>query len=329
MSATREIKERIDSVNNTLKITNAMYMISSTKMNIARKALANTEPYFYALQDMFGRVLRHLPDGYSHPYLDAREVTSKSDLRRAIICVTADKGLAGAYNHNVLKLTEEKLRPANNDMLYVVGEVGRQYFANHNVNVDGAFHYTAQKPTLSRARSIAYQMLDLFERKEVDEVYIIYTRMKNSMETETEIRQLLPLIRLNEEFFKQNMTKLSGVYQETFDMEPGPDLLLNNIIPDFINGYIYSALVESYCAEHSSRMQAMDAANKNGSELVQELSIQYNRERQAQITQEITEVCAGAKARALQQKKHKKKDMPKFENQQGEDLDTFQAGALH
>ena len=112
-------------------------------------------------------------------------------------------------------------------------------------------------------------------------------------------------------------------------MEPGPDLLLNNIIPDYINGYIYSALVESYCAEHSSRMQAMDAANKNGSELVQELSIQYNRERQAQITQEITEVCAGAKARALQQKKHKKKNMPKFENQQGEDLDTFQAGALH
>ena len=144
MSATREIKERIDSVNNTLKITNAMYMISSTKMNNARKALANTEPYFYALQDMFGRVLRHLPDGYSHPYLDEREVASKSDLRRAIICVTADKGLAGAYNHNVLKLTEEKLRPAKNDMLYVVGEVGRQYFANHNVNVDGAFHYTAQ-----------------------------------------------------------------------------------------------------------------------------------------------------------------------------------------
>ncbi len=298
MASTREIKERIDSIQNTMKITNAMYMISSTKLNNARKALANTEPYFYALQAMFTRVLRHLPEDFSHPYLDKREPESgdEAELRRAIICVTADKGLAGAYNHNVLKMTEERLRPDSNDMLFVVGQVGRQYFYRHNVNVDGEFTYTAQKPSLGRARHIAQTMLDLFQENKIDEVYMIYTQMKNSMEAETQMMQLLPLIRLNEELFTHEIYQMSGGFREEFDLEPNATELLNNIIPDYLVGYIYSALVESYCAEHSDRMQAMDAANKNGSELLSSLSISYNRQRQSQITQEITEIAAGARA---------------------------------
>ncbi len=300
MSSTREIKERIDSIRSTMKITNAMYMISSTKMNNAKAALASTEPYFYALQSMFARVMRHLPPDYHHWYLDKREAKTEADLRRAIICVTADKGLAGAYNHNVLKLTEDRLRPDSNDLLFVVGEVGCAYFERRGVKIDESYHYTAQKPTLPRARAISAQMLDLFQRDEVDEVYILYTRMKNSMECEADVVQLLPLIRLDNNLF----TNIGhGAMQEEFLMEPSPDVLLDNIVPDFVSGYIYSALVESYCAEHSSRMQAMDAANKSGQKLVQELSIRYNRERQAAITQEITEIAAGARARAQQQKR--------------------------
>jgi F-type H+-transporting ATPase subunit gamma len=301
MASTREIRDRINSIKSTMKITNAMYMISSTKMNNARKALASTEPYFFALQAMFTRVVRHLPEGFHHPYLDKRETDDPYGLRRAVICVTADKGLAGAYNHNVLKKAEEGIRPDANDKLFVVGEVGRQYFMNHNVNVDGEFNYTAQKPTQRRARQIASTMLDLFGNNEIDEVYIVYTEMKNSMESETVVRQLLPLIRLHGDAFSQQIYQLSGGVRETFNLEPNPTELLNNIVPPWITGYIYSALVESYCAEHSARMQAMDAANKNGNELLSALSIQYNRERQARITQEITEVAAGAKARMLQQ----------------------------
>lgn len=308
MAQIREIRDRIASIQNTLKITNAMYMISSTKLNNARRSLAATEPYFYALQDMFARVMRHLPEGFSHPYLDERKTDDPSDLKRAIICVTADKGLAGAYNHNIIKLTESMLRPGKNDKLYTVGEVGRQYFRQHGVNVDGEFLYTAQNPTLGRARKIAYEMLYLFEERKVDEVYIIYTRMKNSMETEADVIQLLPLIRLNEKPFNQDLASINGMgMQENFELSPDAGELLNNIIPDYINGYIYSALVESYCSEHSARMQAMDSANKNGQELVAGLSTKYNRERQAQITQEITEVAAGARARKRQLEAHKRR----------------------
>ncbi|MDD5849603.1 MAG: ATP synthase F1 subunit gamma [Firmicutes bacterium] len=297
MSSTREIKERIGSIQNTLKITNAMYLISSTKMNNAKASLAATEPYFLALESMFARVLRHLPPEFHHPFLDSRQEVNTTNARRAVICVTADKGLAGAYNHNVLKLTMDQFRPDTNDRLYVIGEVGRAWFAHRGVNVDEQFHYTAQKPTLDKSRQIAAIMLDLFTTGKIDEVYIIYTRMKNSMETQTEIVQLLPLVRLNSKIFAQ---PVGAARQEEFAMYPDPETLLDNIVPDFLSGYIYSALVESYCSEHSSRMQAMDSANKAGQKLLSQLQIAYNRERQAAITQEITEVAAGARARKEQ-----------------------------
>ncbi len=296
MSEAREIRERIDSINNTLKITNAMYMISSTKMNAAKAALARTEPYFDRLRAMFARVSRHLPEDFTHPYLDERKDTQEEDARRAVICVTSDKGLAGAYNHNVLKLAEETIRREKGDKLFVIGEFGYQYMEHHGIHIDEAFHYTAQKPTLSRARQIATRMLSLFESDEVDEVYIVYTYMINSMETEARVEQLLPLHHLAGE----QMVQVGSVMQEEFELYPSAKVLLDNIVPDYVGGYIYSALVESYCAEHSARMQAMDSANKSGSALVSQLSIHYNRVRQAQITQEITEVAAGAKARKQQ-----------------------------
>ena len=120
MSAIREIRDRIASIQNTMKITNAMYMISSTKMNAAKSALNATEPYFFALESMFARVLRHLPPDFEHAFLDRRESIPEQEVRRAILCVTADKGLAGAYNHNVLKMTEEMLRPDGKDLLLII-----------------------------------------------------------------------------------------------------------------------------------------------------------------------------------------------------------------
>lgn len=346
MSSTREIRERINSIQSTMKITNAMYMISSTKLNSARESLRKTEPYFIALQAMFDRVKRHMPADYEHPYLDTRTHVPGEDLRRAVICVTADKGLAGSYNSNVIKMTMNEVRPDSNDMLYTIGEVGRHYFESHGVNIDGSFRYTAQKPTLGRARKIGITMLDLFTRHEVDQVFLIYTRVRNAMEYEPQMIQLLPLVHLpgmREQLaaagvlggaddetaglppdgkeqagpgaaadaaapagsgsaqtpVSQNMiADLGGVFTENFRMEPDPGALLDNIVPDFVTGFIYCALVESYTAEHNARMMAMDAANRNGEKLLAELKLAYNRERQAAITQEITEVAAGARAQA-------------------------------
>ena len=300
MPTTRELRDRIGSIDNTLKITNAMYLISSTKMRKAKAELAQTEPYFYTLQAMIARVMRHLPEEYTHPFLDLREGIAEGESKVAIICVTADKGLAGAYNHNVIKETEELLRQYKNSRLFIVGEMGRSYFHTRQIPIDEAFHYTAQNPTLHRARVITRKMLELFQNREIDELHIVYTRMKSSLEMESMEEQLLPLDKLHPVFVKVPIT----ANYEAFNIFPSPDALMENIIPDYLNGYIYSALVESFCAEQNARMTSMDAANRNGNELKQKLRIQYNRVRQAQITQEITEIAAGAKAqRAAKAKK--------------------------
>ena len=300
MPTTRELRDRIGSIDNTLKITNAMYLISSTKMRKAKAELAQTEPYFYTLQSMIARVMRHLPEDYTHPFLDLREGCVEGESKAAIICVTADKGLAGAYNHNVIKETEELLRQYKNSRLFIVGEMGRSYFHSRQIPIDEAFHYTAQNPTLHRARVITRKMLELFQNREIDELHIVYTRMKSSLEMESMEDQLLPLDKLHPVFVKVPIT----ANYEAFNIFPSPDALMENIIPDYLNGYIYSALVESFCAEQNARMTSMDAANRNGNELKQKLRIQYNRVRQAQITQEITEIAAGAKAqRAAKAKK--------------------------
>ena len=300
MPTTRELRDRIGSIDNTLKITNAMYLISSTKMRKAKAELAQTEPYFYTLQSMIARVMRHLPEEYTHPFLDLREGIAEGESKVAIICVTADKGLAGAYNHNVIKETEELLKQYKNSRLFIVGEMGRSYFHTRQIPIDEAFHYTAQNPTLHRARVITRKMLELFQNREIDELHIVYTRMKSSLEMESMEEQLLPLDKLHPVFVKVPIT----ANYEAFNIFPSPDALMENIIPDYLNGYIYSALVESFCAEQNARMTSMDAANRNGNELKQKLRIQYNRVRQAQITQEITEIAAGAKAqRAAKAKK--------------------------
>ena len=301
MPTTRELRDRIGSIDNTLKITNAMYLISSTKMRKAKAELAQTEPYFYTLQSMIARVMRHLPEDYTHPYLDLREGIAEGESKVAIICVTADKGLAGAYNHNVIKETEELLKQYKNSRLFIVGEMGRSYFHTRQIPIDEAFHYTAQNPTLHRARVITRKMLELFQNREIDELHIAYTRMKSSLEMESMEEQLLPLDKLHPVFVKVPIT----ANYEAFNIFPSPDALMENIIPDYLNGYIYSALVESFCAEQNARMTSMDAANRNGNELKQKLRIQYNRVRQAQITQEITEIAAGAKAQSAAKAKKK------------------------
>jgi len=269
-------------------------------MRKAKAELAQTEPYFYTLQSMIARVMRHLPEDYTHPFLDSREGTAEGEGKVAIICVTADKGLAGAYNHNVIKETEELLKQYKNTRLFVVGEMGRSYFHTRRIPIDETFRYTAQNPTLHRARVITRRMLELFQNREIDELHIAYTRMKSSLEMESLEEQLLPLDKLHPVFVKVPIT----ANYEAFRIFPNPDALMENIIPDYLNGYIYSALVESFCAEQHARMTAMDSANRNGNELKQKLRIQYNRVRQAQITQEITEIAAGAKAqRAAKAKK--------------------------
>ena len=295
MAGLREIQNRIKSIQDTRKITNAMYMISSTKMRKAKQDLENTEPYFYTLQSMMARLLRHLPD-VSHIYFedeaseDAKmENTDKKKI--GLLVVTGDKGLAGAYNHNVLKLAQEYLDDQENEIeLFVVGELGRQYFMGQHIPIQENFQYTAQNPTFSRARWIAEILLGKFLSGELDEIDVIFTRMENSMTSNAEVRRMLPLQR-------PPMPKIPiDVQQEEFRTVPDDKSVADSIVPNYITGFIYCARVESFCSEQNARMQAMESATNNADELLHDLGIMYNRARQAAITQEITEVCSGARA---------------------------------
>lgn len=287
MAGLREIQSRIKSIQDTRKITNAMYMISSTKMKKAKQELEATEPYFYTLQATVDRIMRHLPE-MEHIYFEKPEVKRT---KIGLLVVTGDKGLAGAYNHNVLKLAQQFLDDADNEVqLFVVGELGRQYFAGRHIPLQENFQFTAQNPTFSRARWISETMLEKYRLGELDELHVIYTRMENSITSVTEDKRLLPLKRPSMENIPMD------VYQEEFFLIPSAEEAVDTIIPNYITGFIYGALVESFCSEQNARMMAMEAATGNADELLHDLKIMYNRARQAAITQEITEVCSGAKA---------------------------------
>lgn len=286
-----EIQSRINSVKDTMKITNAMYMISSSKMTQAKKKLMDTEPYFYALQGEISRILRHLPE-LEHSFFDAREKIPAGERKIGSIVVTADKGLAGAYNHNVVKLEEEILSRPGVHKLFVVGELGRHYFAKRGVEIDTNFQYTVQKPTMHRARDIAGTLLEQFRAGDLDEIYIVYTRMENSVQSEAEVMKLLPLERSSFNEMKMPL----NVYREEIDLYPSAEAVMDSIVPNYVTGMIYGCLVQAYASEHNARMMAMKSATDSAQSLIHDLSILYNRARQAAITQEITEVCAGARA---------------------------------
>ncbi|MCR5656484.1 MAG: ATP synthase F1 subunit gamma [Butyrivibrio sp.] len=296
MANIKEIRDRIGSVRDTMKITNAMYMISSNKMRKARKQLTETEPYFYALQSMIARVARHLPEGTEDVFLETRDDIPFKSRAKGYLVLTADKGLAGSFNHNVLKAAEDHIRENNNlknYKLYVVGEHGRHYFTRQGFPIEENFRYTAQNPNLDRSRDISSVIIDDFRNHVIDEAYVVYTTMKNSITCEVQLKRILPL-----DIIQESRSKYLPIdtYNEEFIFDPSPEAILDNIVPNFINGFIYGALVETFCSEQNSRMMAMDNANKNATEMIGQLTKQYNRQRQAAITQEITEVASGARA---------------------------------
>lgn len=290
MAGTKEIKTHIESVRETRKITNAMYLIASTKLRRARAELDNTRPYFNALQREIKRIFRKVSDVES-PYF--YPVGDDSPLKGTYGClvITADKGLAGAYNQNAIKQAMKLLEEHPDTKLFVVGEYGRRFFASHNIPIEHSFLYTAQNPTMARAREISALLLDRFDRGELKEIYVIYTDMANSISYEARTARVMPFHR---SFFLTAPGERE--VREPFEFLPNVAAVLDSMMPSYVSGFIYSALIDSFCCEQSARMTAMDSANQNAEKLLGELSLEFNRVRQSAITQEITEISAGARA---------------------------------
>lgn len=289
MANSREILGRIGSIKDTMKITNAMYMISSAKLKKAKKNLENIEPHFLAVQDAIDNVLFQSPD-IEHVFF-GRGFQANQPRKAGYIVITADKGLAGAYNHNVIKTAMEELDKGGEPLLFVVGNVAYNYFSKKGIPVDTQVRLTVQNPTVRRARSITGAVIEKFRSGAIDEVSIVFTKMINAMESRTFVQKLLPLEK--EASFERNKTR-EGDGAITYI--PSHETVLDSVVPNIITGYVYGALVEAYSSEQNARMIAMESATKNAQDMLKELSIAYNRARQAAITQEITEVISGAKA---------------------------------
>ena len=289
MPSSKLLKDRIESIQDTMKITNAMYLISSSKLRKARQNYQNVLPYFTRMRDTISRVVPHLPDEPVHPFFHERE---KENPIRAYVVLTADKGMAGAYNQNLLKFLKEQCGSDPNARFYVIGQTGYRALLHKDPRLVEEFHYGATAPTLQRARDITVDAIDDFKSGKLDEIYLIYTKIQNALTSEPVMERLLPLDR---EHLKPAPKGLGDPRGEV-EMFPDAKTVFEQTAPIYMHGMIFGAMTESFCAEQSARMTAMDSATKSANDMIHELQLEYNRTRQGSITQEITEIIGGAAA---------------------------------
>ncbi|MBS4538322.1 ATP synthase F1 subunit gamma [Clostridium sp. D2Q-11] len=278
----QDIKRRIKSVGNTKQITKAMELVSSAKLKKSRRRLEKTEPYFLT-------VLRSIQDilassrGVSHPMLENREVKNK-----CYIIVTSDRGLCGGYNVNIIKKVEEQIDNKDQAKMITIGLKGKSHFKRRDYDVKGSFTGISEEPTFMDATQIANIALKLYKDGEVDEVNIAYTQFKSTISHEPTIMKLLPA-----EEIKENK---SDVKNSLTEYEPSPEEVLDYLIPKYVKSVIYGAMIESSASEQGARRVAMESATENAEEIIDDLTLDYNRARQAAITQEIAEIVGGAEA---------------------------------
>lgn len=289
----REIRNRMKSIQDTMKITKAMYVVSSSKLKKAQKQYDSTKPYYKALSNTISDILEHIEPETTHKYInDKGSRDDDRSVNRLYIVVTADKGLAGAYNHNVIKLTEQYLAKGDNNTLFIVGQMGKHYFQKKDVLIDVEFTQTAQNPNIYRARDIAEHVIELYNKSYVDEVYMIFSKTKGGS-CEAAVSKILPLERKK---FEKTETQKKEEYNQYAIFSPSPEAVIRNLVPNYVKGLIYSALVSSFTSEHNARMVAMKSATDSATEMLKNLELVYNRARQAAITQEINEIVGGASA---------------------------------
>ncbi|MBR2559662.1 MAG: ATP synthase F1 subunit gamma [Firmicutes bacterium] len=297
MSTTNELKNRIEGIGDIRKITKAMYLIASRKLSKAKADMDRTRPYYEALKNEIHRIFRvdaMIESPYFYPPGSAGVLHGPC----GFLVITADKGLSGAYNQNVIKETLRVMEEHSGDehRLFVVGEYGRRYFSLHGYEIEKSFLYTAQNPTMDRAREIASTLLNQYDEGKIVRLYVIYTDMTGPVEEQTRCQRLMP-------FHRADFGAVEGEREvkEPFEFIPSLGDVLHSIIPSYLAGFIYSALTDSFCSEQNARMLAMDSASSNADDLISRLTVEYNHERQGTITRQITEMSSGV--RAIRRKK--------------------------
>ena len=282
MASMREIKRRKESIQNTSQITAAMKVVSTAKLQKAKGRVEASKPYCHYMYDAVTSILAK-SDNVNHPYLQAN-----GSKKKAVIVVSSNRGLAGGYNNNVVKLLTQGEFSKEDVLVYAVGRKGRDTLKRNGYEIRADYSEVMNEPLFSDAATIGRDVLEAYANGEVGEIYIAYTVFKNTITQIPTLMQLLP-VAIKAEEKDEN-------YLVMMNYEPEAEEALNEIIPKYVNSLIYGALCEALASENGARMQAMDSASNNAEEMIADLSLKYNRARQASITQELTEIVAGASA---------------------------------
>ncbi|WP_313997032.1 ATP synthase F1 subunit gamma [uncultured Paenibacillus sp.] len=281
----REVKSRIKSTQNTMQITKAMEMVAAAKLRRAQEAATAARPYADKIKEVVASIAAGTK-GVKHPLLQAREIK-----KTGYLIITSDRGLAGGYNANILRKVfvtiRERHKSADEYELFVIGRKGRDYFRRRNMPIRQEVTGLSDSPSFADIKSIANQAVTGFEEGVYDELYLYYNEFVNALTQIPTEKKLLPL---------SDVTAGAAVGVTSYEYEPSAEDVLNVLLPKYAETIIYSAMLEGKASEFGAKMTAMGSATKNAQKMIQSLTLSYNRARQAAITQEISEIVAGANA---------------------------------
>ena len=282
MASMRDIKRRKSSVQSTQQITKAMKLVSTVKLQRAKGRAEKSKTYFSCMYDTVVSMLSKAGE-INHPFLKESDSPKK-----AIIVITANRGLAGGYNSNIVKLVKNSDFNKEDVIIYPIGSKGRDALGKLGYEIRGDYSEMIDEPIYADAMKISREVLEAFAAGEIGEIYVAYTGFKNTV---THIPTLLKLLPVKVEDEREEEDK-----NAVLEFEPETEEAVDLIIPKYITSLIYGAMIESVASENGARMQAMDSATSNAEEMISSLSLLYNRARQSSITQELTEIIAGAEA---------------------------------
>jgi F-type H+-transporting ATPase subunit gamma len=295
MTGLRDVRLRMRAIEQTLKVTRAMNLISTAKLRKGRKMLADTVPYFSRIQKSMYDILSsewHIESPFFR-----KSDASKSG-RTAIIVITSDKGLAGGYNANVYRQVTDLCSKVQNPVLILIGgPVGYRYFVHSHYVILENFTFHPQIPTVEHAGEVTEYVVSQYLWGIFDSIHIVYTNMFSMVRLMPTEHQIIPLVK---EKIQNDIFEIGGEKRVDlkFEFMPSTGAVFDMLVPQYIKGVIYGAMVEAYASEQSSRMKAMDEASKNAEDMLASLRISYNRARQAGITQEMAEITGGSTALA-------------------------------
>src|SRR4029453_9182221 len=283
MPSLLDIRRRIRSVKNTQQLTKAMKTVSAAKLRRAQDRVVSARPYANQLRHVLGNLAGRV-ENIEHPLLEVRP-----EKRILLLVVTADRGLCGGFNSNLTKAAQNFLRQHQGEdvRLFAVGRKGRDFFRRRNANIVSEYTNFFSRLDFAHARDIATQIVDLYSKAEIDAVYIIYNEFKSVIQQRIVLEKVLPLGSAD---LREQTSTVEYIFEQP------PQEILNRLLPRYVEIEIYRALLESAAAEHGARMAAMDTATRNAGDMIESLTLNMNRVRQAAITREIIEVVSGAGA---------------------------------